>query len=191
MGSGHDTVKHGMCLGTNCSEGSTKWGATFRSSAVVDSYYGNLMNIDLEFARLRTHSVSLSISTADLCCLLILRACEEQSAALPEREVLERLTHVHEQFSETENPRKRATHGLQRLLDQRLLTRVSLGGLTREGEYTLSSLGRGIIEFFVDEARLTRESLLRTLTQQEPASTEWYASIAYRITGWGRAGNLS
>lgn len=117
------------------------------------------MDIDRDFARLRTQSVALSLSTADLCCLLVLRVRESESAALAERDVLDLLSSVHEQFAEAENPRKRATHGLQRLREQRMVTMVSLGGLAREGEYSLSGLGRAIVEFFVDDAKLTRESL--------------------------------
>jgi chromosome partition protein MukF len=117
------------------------------------------MDIDRDFARLRTQNVSLALSTADLCCLLVLRVREADAAALLERDVLDLLASVHEQFPEADNPRKRATHGLQRLREQRLVTLVSLGGLAREGEYSLSGLGRGIVDFFVDDAKLTKESL--------------------------------
>ncbi|MDP2314846.1 MAG: condensin subunit MukF [Pseudomonadota bacterium] len=117
------------------------------------------MDIDRNFARLRTQHVSLALSTADMCCLLVLRACEAETAALLERDVLDRLTSVHDQFPEADNPRKRATHGLQRLREQRLVTLVSLGGLAREGEYSLSGLGRAIVDFFVDDAKLTKENL--------------------------------
>lgn len=117
------------------------------------------MDVDRDFARLRTQNVSLALSTADLCCLLVLRVREADTAALLERDVLDLLASVHDQFPEAENPRKRATHGLQRLREQRLITLVSLGGLAREGEYSLSGLGRAIVDFFVQDAKLTKESL--------------------------------
>ncbi|MES2641359.1 MAG: condensin subunit MukF [Myxococcota bacterium] len=117
------------------------------------------MDIDRDFARLRTQNVSIALSTADLCCLLVLRVREADAAALLERDVLDLLTSVHDQFPEADNPRKRATHGLQRLREQRLVTLVSLGGLAREGEYSLSGLGRAIVDFFVEDAKLTKESL--------------------------------
>ena len=117
------------------------------------------MDLHTEFARLRTQHVALNVDTADLCCLLVLRAREADCAAIAETDALNLLTSVHEQFPDAENPRKRATHGLQRLREQRLVTLVSMGGLVREGEYNLSGLGRAIVDFFVDDAKLTKESL--------------------------------
>jgi chromosome partition protein MukF len=117
------------------------------------------MDFDRDFARLRTTGVSLALTTADLCCLLVIRVHEADSAALLERDVLDLLTNVHDQFPDADNPRRRAVLGLQRLREQRMLTLVSMGGLARQGEFSLSGLGRAVVDFFVEDARLTKESL--------------------------------
>ena len=58
-----------------------------------------------------------------------------------------------------ENPRKRATHAIQRLREQRLLVRVDGAGIVRAGEYTLTRLAAAIVEYFLTDEALTRESL--------------------------------
>lgn len=58
-----------------------------------------------------------------------------------------------------ENMRKRATHAIQRLRDQRLLSRVDGDGLVRAGDYSMTRLASGIVEFFLADEVLTRESL--------------------------------
>src|SRR5690606_32769804 len=68
-----------------------------------------------------------------------------------------------------DNPRKRATHAIQRLRDQRMLARVDGAGVVRAGEYTLTGLAAAIVEFFLADEALTRESLTlltRTLLGQ-------------------------
>lgn len=124
---------------------------------------------DRDLARLRTSGMQISLNTADLCCLLVLRARESETAAIDEDEVMDLLERVHDQFPGAENPRKRATHGLQKLREQRVLTRVDVGGVSRRGEYALSGVGRAVIDFFLEDAKLTRESLkvlTATLTAQ-------------------------
>jgi chromosome partition protein MukF len=55
--------------------------------------------------------------------------------------------------------RRRATHAIQRLRDQRLLARVDGQGVVRTGEFALSRLASGIVQFFLEEDVLTRETL--------------------------------
>jgi chromosome partition protein MukF len=68
-----------------------------------------------------------------------------------------------------DNPRKRATHAIQRLRDQRMLARVDGAGVVRAGEYALTRLAAAVIEHFLSDEALTRESLTlltRTLLGQ-------------------------
>ena len=58
-----------------------------------------------------------------------------------------------------EQRKKRATYALARLREQRLLVRVDGHGVVRSGEYALTRLASGIVDFFLDEDVLTRESL--------------------------------
>jgi chromosome partition protein MukF len=59
-----------------------------------------------------------------------------------------------------ENPRKRATHAIQRLRDQRMLARIDGRGIVDSGDYALTRLGAAIVQFFLDDDSLTRESLV-------------------------------
>ena len=58
-----------------------------------------------------------------------------------------------------ENPRKRATHAIQRLREQRMLARVDGTGIVRAGEYALTRLAAAVVEYFLRDEVLTRESL--------------------------------
>ncbi len=58
-----------------------------------------------------------------------------------------------------ENPRKRATHAIQRLRDQRMLARIDGKGIVNAGDYTLTRLGAAIVQYFLEDEALTRESL--------------------------------
>ncbi|HEY4240354.1 MAG TPA: hypothetical protein VGM88_11085 [Kofleriaceae bacterium] len=53
----------------------------------------------------------------------------------------------------------RATSAIQRLRAQRLLARVDGQGVVRAGEFALTRLATGIVEFFLEEDALTRETL--------------------------------
>lgn len=109
-------------------------------------------------AGLQKQGASLQLDTTDLCFLAALHVKSQSS--LDE----ELLFDVYEQVCDvTEpgaaNPRKRATHALQRLREQRLLGRVDGAGLVKAGEYAMTRLGTAIVEFFLHEEVLTRESL--------------------------------
>lgn len=58
-----------------------------------------------------------------------------------------------------ENPRKRATPAIHRLREQQLLARIDASGFVRAGEYSLTRLATAIVESFLDDEQLTRESL--------------------------------
>jgi chromosome partition protein MukF len=60
---------------------------------------------------------------------------------------------------EADQVRRRATHAIQRLRDQRMLARVDGQGVVRTGEFALSRLATGIVQFFLEEDVLTRETL--------------------------------
>jgi chromosome partition protein MukF len=115
---------------------------------------------------------ALDIDTAHLCYLIVLRVRTERDnlASLTEHDLVDLYLQVCELIEPNAvNPRKRATHAIQHLRDQRLLRRVDGAGLVRAGEYTLTRLAMAIVDFFVEDETLTRESLVvltRALTSQ-------------------------
>lgn len=113
-------------------------------------------------ASLQRDGLSLELKTLDLCFLvaLYMRARDKALTCFDE----DLLSDVFEQICElvepgTENLRKRSTHSIQRLREQRLISRVDGNGVVRAGEYALTTLANGIIEFFLHDDALTRESL--------------------------------
>lgn len=61
-------------------------------------------------------------------------------------------------------PRKKATHGLELLRQQGLLSRVDGAGLVRCGAFSLTRLGSAIAEFWIEDESLTRQSLVLLTT---------------------------
>jgi chromosome partition protein MukF len=113
-------------------------------------------------ATLARSSVSLDLKTIDLCFLagMHLRADEAGLAAFEEEVLVDLFEQVCDAVEpEAENPRKRATHAIQRLRDQRMLARVDGAGIVRAGEYSLTRLAAAIVESFLKDDALTRESL--------------------------------
>lgn len=113
-------------------------------------------------ASLQRDGLSLDLKTLDLCYLVALYARARDKAVTCFDEEL--LIDVFGQICEliepgTENVRKRSTHSIQRLREQRLISRVDGAGVLRAGEYTLTSLANAIVEFFMHDEALTRESL--------------------------------
>ena len=113
-------------------------------------------------ASLARDQVNLDVKTADLCFLagLYLRADKAALASFEE----DVLVDLFEQICDVvdpgaENPRKRATHAIQRLREQRMLARVDGAGIVRAGEYALTRLAAAVVEFFLADEALTRESL--------------------------------
>lgn len=106
--------------------------------------------------------LSLELSTLDLCFLVALHVRSEGASLSSFTEA--QLEEVFAQASEVVQPevdqlRRRATLAIQRLRDQRLLARVDGQGVVRTGEFALSRLATGIVEFYLEEDVLTRESL--------------------------------
>ena len=113
-------------------------------------------------ARLSHDKASVELGTFDLCCLaaLHLRAERDALASFDEPSVLDLFEQVCDVVETgAENPRKRATHAVQRLRDQRMLVRVDGAGLARAGEYALTRIAAAIVEHFITDEALTRESL--------------------------------
>ena len=123
-------------------------------------------------AALSRDQVSLELSTFDMCCLagLYLRADRDALASFADDALIDLFEQVCDMVEPgAENPRKRATHAIQRLRDQRMLARVDGGGVVRAGEYTLTRLAAAVVEYFLADEALTRESLTlltRTLLGQ-------------------------
>jgi chromosome partition protein MukF len=116
----------------------------------------------LVLAALARARPALELGTLDLLFLvaLHLRADGAALAAFDEQKLAE----VFEQVSallepRAENLRRRATHALQRLRDQKLLARVDGAGVLRAGEYALTPLAAAIVESFLEDETLTRENL--------------------------------
>ncbi|HEX7451960.1 MAG TPA: condensin subunit MukF [Polyangiaceae bacterium] len=116
----------------------------------------------LVLAALARARPALELGTLDLLFLaaLHLRADGAALAAFDEQKLAE----VFEQVSallepRAENLRRRATHALQRLRDQKLLARVDGAGLLRAGEFALTPLAAAIVESFLEDETLTRENL--------------------------------
>ena len=111
---------------------------------------------------LQQQRVEFSLDTTDLCFLVTLNIKgQNESLSCFEEDLL---YEVFGQVCETTEPdaqnvRKRATHALQRLRAQRLLSRVDGSGLVRAGDYTLTPLAEAIVQFFLQDEKLTRESL--------------------------------
>jgi chromosome partition protein MukF len=106
--------------------------------------------------------LSLELSTLDICFLVALHVRGEAAGLTAFTEA--QLEDVFAQASAVAQPeadqlRRRATHAIQRLRDQRLLARVDGQGVVRTGEFALSRLASGIVLFFLEEDVLTRETL--------------------------------
>ncbi len=113
-------------------------------------------------AALARDQVNLDLKTHDLCFLagLYLRADRAALASFEEDVLID----IFEQRCDVvdpgaERPRKRATHAIQRLRDQRMLARVDGAGIVRSGEYALTRLAAAVVEYFLAGEALTRESL--------------------------------
>src|SRR5438105_10547986 len=113
-------------------------------------------------AGLHRDGVSLELANLDICFLaaLYLRAEQDGLPAFEEDIVFDVFAQVCDLVEPgLDNPRKRATHTIQRLRSQRLLVRVDATGIVSAGEYALTSLANLIIKSFLEEEQLTRESL--------------------------------
>jgi chromosome partition protein MukF len=113
-------------------------------------------------ASLAQGKVNLDLKTVDLCFLagLYLRADAASLASFEEDALVDMFEQVCDVVDPgAENPRKRATHAIQRLREQRMLARVDGAGIVRAGEYALTRLAASVVEYFLNDDALTRESL--------------------------------
>lgn len=113
-------------------------------------------------AALARDQVALELKTADLCFLagLYMRADRAALASFEEEVLVDLFEQVCDVVDPgADNPRKRATHAIQRLRDQRMLARVDGAGIVRAGEYALTRLAAAVVEYFLADEALTRESL--------------------------------
>lgn len=113
-------------------------------------------------AGLHQGGVSLDLITLDVCFLaaLHLRADQDGLASFEEDMIFDVFDQICDLVEpDVENSRKRATHTIQRLRNQRLLARVDATGIVSAGEYALTNLATVIIKSFLEDEQLTRESL--------------------------------
>ena len=115
-------------------------------------------------ASLHHSGAKLDLKTIDLCFLAALygRETDEGLTSIGDEDVVEVFAQVCELVEpDPDNVRRRATNAIQRLRDQRLLARIDGAGLMRAGDYNLTALATGIVEFFIDDEHdvLTRENL--------------------------------
>lgn len=106
--------------------------------------------------------LAVELGTLDLCFLVALHVRGEGAGLTAFTEA--QLEDVFAQAAAVVAPgadqlRRRATLAIQRLRDQRMLARVDGQGVVRTGEFALSRLATGIVQFFLEEDVLTCETL--------------------------------
>jgi chromosome partition protein MukF len=114
---------------------------------------------------LARRAVAVDLPTLDLCFLAALHLRSERAslASFPE----DQLVDVFDQIADTvrvegapeAGTQRRATHAIRRLREQRMLARVDGAGVLRAGEFALTRLATGIVEFFLEDETLTHETL--------------------------------
>ncbi|MBL9000473.1 MAG: condensin subunit MukF [Phycisphaerae bacterium] len=113
-------------------------------------------------ASIHRDGIGLDVKPVDLCFLISLhaRASQNNLTCFEEDVLLDVFEQVCEAVDSNGEPlRKRATHAIQRLREQRLLSRVDGAGIVRAGDYSMTRLASGIVEYFMADQILTRESL--------------------------------
>lgn len=118
--------------------------------------------LDQVIAAIADRKPAIDIGPVEICFLIALHVRAEGANLTSFTE--QQLEDVFTQASAVVQPdadhvRRRATHAIQRLRDQRLLARVDGQGVVRTGEFALSRLGSAIVAFFLEEDVLTRASL--------------------------------
>lgn len=121
-----------------------------------------MLDANIVIARLSQTRAQLTLETIDLCFLVAIRARLERGA-LPSLEE-EALVDTFEMVCSivepgADNPRKRATHSIQRLRQQQVLSRVDGAGFVEAGEYGLTRLGAALVDHYGQTEALTTESL--------------------------------
>ncbi len=117
----------------------------------------------------------IDLGPVDICFLIALHVQSEGAnlTSFTEQQLEDVFAHASAILQpEAEHVRRRATHAIQRLRDQRMLARVDGQGVVRTGEFALSRLATGIVEFFLAEDVLTRASLQVLIASLRTAITE-------------------
>lgn len=142
--------------------------------------------------------VALDLETVDLCFLaaLQLRSDKLGRSTFAEDELFDAFEQVVALTTETpdekstKSTKKRATHLLRRLREQKMLVRVDGAGIVRAGSYALTRLATAIVAFFLEDEALTRESLgvlasalttgllaVRDTARRAPSGDGWAMSV--------------
>lgn len=122
----------------------------------------NQANPQMKILGLAKDGLQLELKNIDICFLaaLHLRADETSLTSFEEDLVFEIFEEVCQLIEpNADNPKLRATNALQRLRDQRMLTRVDGAGIVRAGEYVLTRLASAVVDFFLSDEALTKDSL--------------------------------
>lgn len=126
-----------------------------------------MSNFHDALARVARAGPRLELGTVQICVLVAMRLVtqDEVLAELDE----ERLSDLYVSVVEVVEggsrlPRKKATHGLELLRQQGLLSRVDGAGLVRAGAYSLTRLGAAIANSWLEDESLTRQSLVLLTT---------------------------
>jgi chromosome partition protein MukF len=131
--------------------------------------------LDQVISAIADRKPAIDLGPVDICFLIALHVQSEGAnlTSFTEQQLEDVFAHASAILQpEAEHVRRRATHAIQRLRDQRLLARVDGQGVVRTGEFALSRLASGIVEFFLEEDVLTRASLHVLIASLRTAITE-------------------
>jgi chromosome partition protein MukF len=134
---------------------------------------------NLVLASLAQRRVALDLQTADVCFVAALHLRAERGGlpSFSEEQLVDVFNQVCEAIEPVVEARRRATNAIRRLREQRMLARVDGAGVMRAGEYALTRLATGIVEFFLEDETLTKDSLV-VLTRSLLASLADVATAA-------------
>ena len=119
-------------------------------------------DLDRVLAAIGDRKITIDLGPLDMCFLVALHVRAEGAnlTSFTEQQLEDVFAHASSFLqSETDPVRRRATSAISRLRDQRMLARVDGQGVVRTGEFALTRLATGIVEFFLEEDVLTRASL--------------------------------
>ncbi len=136
--------------------------ASVRPTFAVLTVTSPRRDLNQVLAAIGDRKIAIELGPVDVCFLVALHVRAEGAnlTSFTEEQLVDVFAHASSIVqSEADQVRRRATHSIQRLRDQRMLARVDGQGVVRTGEFALTRLATGIVEFFLDEDVLTRTSL--------------------------------
>ncbi|MEO8703143.1 MAG: condensin subunit MukF [Kofleriaceae bacterium] len=136
-------------------------------------------NLEQVVAAIGDRKPTLELGPVDICFLIALHVRAEGAnlTSFTEQQLEDVFAHASAVIQpEADQVRRRATHAIQRLRAQRLLARVDGQGVVRTGEFALSRLATGIVEFYLEEDVLTRASLAVLTTSLRTAISDVLAN---------------